>query len=356
MSRVSLVDVEKRFGRVNALRSLTLHVEDREFLTLLGPSGCGKSTVLNIVAGLESPTSGDVYVDGRRVTSVEPNDRGMSMVFQSYALYPNRNVWDNIAFPLKLKRVSLGERNRRVREIAGRLGLTNLLHRRPAQLSGGQRQRVALARALVKRPCVFLMDEPLSNLDARLRTETRAEVKRLHREFSTTTIYVTHDQAEAMTLSDRIAILRDGELQQLGTPSEIYTRPVNCFVAGFIGSPGMNLVDGEIAGSGVRLPVLEIPLDSAARSAIHKARVRVGIRPEHIEIGIVGGARAPVDVVETFGAERLLTMTWGGSRVVARADASFRCAVGEAVSFRLKPGTALIFDAESGRRLPVDPL
>lgn len=361
MARVLLEKIEKQFGRVVAVRRLDLEIGDRELVALLGPSGCGKSTVLNIVAGLESPTAGEVYMGERAVTGLEPQERDVAMVFQSYALYPHKKVRDNIAFPLKLRGVTAEERSRRVEDVASRLGVGSLLERRPRELSGGQRQRVALARALIRRPTVFLLDEPLSNLDAQLRTEMRAELKRLHEDFATTTLYVTHDQVEAMTLADRIAVLRDGELQQVGSPGEIYRLPANRFVAGFVGSPGMNLVAGELGTSHVRLQDISLPVDNPQRRqvetlALHSRNVLVGIRPEHLALSPNEKGPGVVYAVEPLGAEALVLFTLGEHRLTARAEPTFDARPGERLSVSVLSNRALLFDPDSGKRLPVDPI
>src|SRR5215217_4535162 len=250
MAGVTLDHVSKIFGEVKAVNDLTIQIHDKEFLVLVGPSGCGKSTALRLIAGLEEATAGDIYIGDRRVNDVAPKDRDIAMVFQSYALYPHMTVYDNLAFGLKLRRTPKSEIDRRVKEAAEILGLGNLLARKPKQLSGGQRQRVALGRAIVREPQVFLMDEPLSNLDAKLRVQTRAELIKLHQRLQTTVIYVTHDQVEAMTMGSRIAVMRDGILQQLDTPQSLYDRPANTFVAGFIGSPSMNFFDAKVVSDG----------------------------------------------------------------------------------------------------------
>jgi len=295
---VSLRGVTKKFGDVVAVSDLDLDVADREFLVLLGPSGCGKSTVLRMVAGLESPTSGDVAIAGVRVNDVLPKERDIAMVFQSYALYPAKSVHDNIDFPLRARKVAPAEREILVREAADLLDLTPLLGRRPGQLSGGQRQRVALARAIVRRPAVFLMDEPLSNLDAKLRTQTRAQLIDLHHRLEATFLYVTHDQVEAMTMGSRVAVMNAGVLQQVGAPQEVYDRPANAFVAQFIGSPPMNLLPPGMLESSDHL---------------------VGIRPEHVRIGADGELAGKVTLVEALGHERHVTTTLDdGTTVVAR--------------------------------------
>jgi multiple sugar transport system ATP-binding protein len=350
VARVSLAGVEKRYRKSVAVRRLDLEVKDREFLTLLGPSGCGKSTVLNVVAGLETPTAGTVFIGGRDVTELAPQDRDVSMVFQSYALYPHKSVFENIAFSLKLRRLATEDIDRRVRDVATRLGIETLLARRPGELSGGQRQRVALGRALVRKPTVFLLDEPLSNLDAQLRTDTRAEIKRLHAEFATTTLYVTHDQVEAMTLSDRIAVMKAGELQQVGTPEQIYRSPANRFVAGFVGNPGMNFVVARVEDGIIHLPGMQLRLPKATLSE----DVVVGLRPEDIELGTDGakeGASGEVYAVELLGADSLVVLTWAGTRVTARAPSSFSARPGERIGIRFSPQRMLLFDPVTTRRI-----
>jgi multiple sugar transport system ATP-binding protein len=312
MGRVGIRGVTKRFGDVTAVDDLTLEIADREFIVLLGPSGCGKSTALRMIAGLDEPTEGTIEIGERVVTDVEAKDRDVAMVFQSYALYPHMSVRRNIEFPLRSRRVPPDERERLVAGAAGMLGLEGLLDRRPAQLSGGQRQRVALARAIVRRPEAFLMDEPLSNLDAKLRVQTRAELVELHRRLATTIIYVTHDQVEAMTMGDRIAILNDGALQQIGPPQAVYERPANLFVARFIGNPPMNTVTGKVldgAGTvrGIRIPGGEIPIAPEIAASIGRLgldEVIVGVRAEHLKVGADGPIEVTVSVIESLGHER----------------------------------------------------
>src|SRR5215207_1425649 len=274
MAGVLLDHVTKKFGDVTAVNDLSIQVQDREFLVLVGPSGCGKSTGLRLIAGLEEITSGDIYIGDRRVNDVAPKDRDIAMVFQSYALYPHMTVYDNLAFGLKLRRTPKAEIDRRVKEAAEILGLQNLLARKPKQLSGGQRQRVALGRAIVREPQVFLMDEPLSNLDAKLRVQTRAELIKLHQRLQTTVIYVTHDQVEAMTMGTRIAVMRDGILQQLDAPQVLYTRPANMFVAGFIGSPAMNFFEATLKrsqnGLAVDTGVFQVPVPPSKTEPLGK--------------------------------------------------------------------------------------
>jgi ABC-type sugar transport system ATPase subunit len=329
--RVRFEQVTKRFGAHLAANAIDLDVVAGECLVLLGPSGCGKTTLLRLVAGLERLDSGAIWIGDRRVDALEPARRDVAMVFQNYALYPHLSVFDNIAFPLRTRRVPPDEIGGRVREAAARVGLTDLLSRRPAQLSGGQQQRVALARAMVRNPTVYLMDEPLSNLDAQLRLQTRTELKRLHRELGTTMIYVTHDQGEAMTLGSRIAIMRAGAIEQTGPPLELYRRPVNTFVATFLGSPPMNLIDEEANG----------------------APVRLGIRPEDVDVAATaadGSRAAHVVVVEPMGSETLLTLEVRGQRLVARVAADRRFEPGQAVWIRLPADRVATFDAD-GRRV-----
>jgi multiple sugar transport system ATP-binding protein len=341
MAGVLLDHVTKKYGEVTAVNDLNIQIQDREFLVLVGPSGCGKSTALRMIAGLEEISGGDIYIGDRRVNDVAPKDRDIAMVFQSYALYPHMSVYDNMAFGLKLRKRPKAEIDRRVKEAADLLGLQNLLQRKPKQLSGGQRQRVALGRAIVREPQVFLMDEPLSNLDAKLRVETRSGLIKLHQRLQTTTVYVTHDQVEAMTMGHRIAVMRDGILQQLDTPQTLYDRPANLFVAGFIGSPAMNFFPGELTSENGALFVqtegLKLQVPPAHIGQLQNATGRgiiFGIRPEHIhnrsEVrDVTEGqvARVNVDVVEPLGSEvyaYLSTDSGNGSRgvVTARAEAT----------------------------------
>jgi multiple sugar transport system ATP-binding protein len=339
MAAVTFERVTKRFGDVVAVDELALEVLDGELLVLLGPSGCGKSTALRMVAGLEEPDHGDICIGGRSMAGIEGRDRDVAMVFQSYALYPHLTVRRNIEFPLRARGVEGAERDRLVAEAAGQLGLEGLLDRKPRALSGGQRQRVALARAIVRRPAVFLMDEPLSNLDAQMRATTRTELVGLHRRVGTTFVYVTHDQVEAMTMGDRVAVLDGGRLQQVGPPQEVYDRPANTFVARFVGSPGMNLLRG---GSGVG-------------GAVDDAVV-LGVRPEHLDVGPAGGAGAAavVRAVESLGHERhVVARTDAGDEVVARLEAGeVYPSVGDRVSVNAQPRHVHRFDVATGRRVP----
>ena len=336
VAQVRLDQVTKTFGegddRVTAVDRVTLDIEDHEFMILLGPSGCGKSTLLRMVAGLEDPTGGDVYIGDRRVNDVEPKLRDIAMVFQSYALYPHKTVAANIEFPLKVRGVGKAERAAEALNAAEVLGLTDYMKRKPGQLSGGQRQRVALARAIVRDPAVFLMDEPLSNLDAKLRGDTRAELVELHRRLNSTFIYVTHDQVEAMTMGSRVAVLNAGRLEQVGTPQDVYDFPASSFVAQFIGTPPMNLLQPGQMGS---------------------ADVRVGIRPEHLLLAADGVLEGTVRQVEHLGHEVLLLTESAGGRLTARvAPHADLPVVGDTVRFDVAPNQLHRFDAVTGVRVP----
>jgi multiple sugar transport system ATP-binding protein len=360
MARVVFDQVTKRFGDVVAVDRLSLEVVDREFLVLLGPSGCGKSTALRMVAGLEEPTEGTVAIGDEIVNDVEPKDRDIAMVFQSYALYPHMTVRRNIEFPLKTRRIPAGERAEAVRLAAEALGLEALLERKPAQLSGGQRQRVALARAIVRRPQAFLMDEPLSNLDAKLRVQTRAELIELQRRLETTVVYVTHDQVEAMTMGHRIAIMNEGALQQVGPPQEVYDRPANLFVAGFIGNPPMNTIVARVEGNGdglsVALPGARIPMPAGLGAAM-RARgveaVTVGVRPEHLTLAPDGLVPATVTAVESLGHERHVACRLDdGTLVIARQSAEHPAPqVEETVRLATDPRHLHVFDTRAGARV-----
>ncbi len=349
MSAVAFQNVEKRFDSVVALRALDLDVPDHAFLALLGPSGCGKTTALRILAGLENPTGGRVMIGERDVTRLQPRDRDVAMVFQSYALYPHMTVAENIAYPLRIRNVPPEERTRRVREVATALEVDHLLDRRPRQLSGGQRQRIALARAIVRDPAAFLMDEPLSNLDARLRLTMRGEIKRLCHRLGATTLYVTHDQAEALTMADLIAVMRDGALQQIATPDEIYDRPANTFVATFVGSPPMNQLAATIGENGLHVAGATLPLNGSRRSACLEAKVGdLGIRPEDVHLVEPGGEAAltgEIYVVEPMGNETLVSLSAGSERITARAPRGFTARIGSTIGATFDPGDACFFDA-----------
>ena len=361
MADVRLEGVTKHFGDVVALEALDLAATDDDFLVLLGPSGCGKSTALRCIAGLEEPTSGRVLLGGRDVTHAEPKDRDVAMVFQSYALYPHKTVRQNIEFPLVPRGVSKDDRHRASADAAAILGLTELMDRKPRALSGGQRQRVALARAIVRRPAAFLMDEPLSNLDAKLRTQTRAELIELHQRVATTFVYVTHDQVEAMTMATKVAILADGLLQQVGSPQDVYDRPANRFVATFIGSPPMNVVDGQRDGDDFVADGGRLHLGArlaAAHAGGAGGALAVGVRPEHLRLGPNEGGSGGseglpgrVRVVESLGHERLVLVDRGGDTIVVRQDAAEpRIDAGAPVVVQADPRHVHLF-AASGERV-----
>ncbi|HEY0444751.1 MAG TPA: sn-glycerol-3-phosphate ABC transporter ATP-binding protein UgpC, partial [Candidatus Limnocylindrales bacterium] len=339
-----------------------LEIGDGEFMVLVGPSGCGKTTSLRMIAGLEEISSGSLRIGDRVVNDVPPKDRDIAMVFQSYALYPHMSVRDNLAFGLKLRKVPKADIERRVKEAAETIQLQKLLDRKPKELSGGQRQRVALGRAIVREPAVFLMDEPLSNLDAKLRVQTRAEIARLHQRLKTTMVYVTHDQVEAMTMGTRIAVMADGLLQQVGTPQQLYDHPINRFVAGFIGSPSMNFIDVTTGGDGSSLEAeggaIKIPLPPRFREAVGATTGRklvAGFRPEHLEIGDATGntaaLRATADVVEYLGNEELIHVRAGGRDLVAIVSSEHRVKPGDVIDFRIPLEKLHLIDAETGLTL-----
>jgi ABC-type sugar transport system ATPase subunit len=353
--RVRFEKVGKRFGPHVALREVDLDVEPGECVVLLGPSGCGKTTLLRLLAGLESADEGSLYIGDRRVNDVAPAERDVAMVFQNYALYPHFTVFDNVAFPLRARRVPEAEIAPRVSEAARRLELDGLLDRKPAQLSGGQQQRVALARAIVRNPGVYLMDEPLSNLDAQLRVQTRAELKRLQQELGTTTLYVTHDQGEAMTMGSRVVVLRHGQVEQLDTPLGLYRRPANRFVAAFLGSPAINLWPGALDGDNVRAAGAAVAMEPSRRAEVAAAgRFEVGVRPEDVSLATSPGpGRAParVVVVEPMGNETIAVLDAGGTRVVARGPADLPAQPGSTLWFSVAPDRVLFFESETGRRI-----
>jgi multiple sugar transport system ATP-binding protein len=362
MAEVTFDQVTKEFEGTVAVDELSLDVADGEFLVLVGPSGCGKSTALRMLAGLEDVTAGRISIGGRAVNDVPPGERDVAMVFQSYALYPHMTVYDNLSFGLRNQKVAKQEIDERVRRAAEILDLGSMLKRKPKQLSGGQRQRVALGRAIVREPAAFLMDEPLSNLDAQLRVATRAEILKLQQRLGTTTIYVTHDQVEAMTMGDRIAVMSKGVLQQVGTPQELYTSPRNVFVAGFIGSPAMNLVEVEVAETEDGRPSLrnegfrvEVPERLLASVRSGGDGLVAGFRPEHLRVGDAGAgdARIPavVDVVEYLGDEQLVHLHAGDVNIVARLDGGDRARVGEDVALALPIDKLYLFDGESREAL-----
>jgi multiple sugar transport system ATP-binding protein len=347
VATVTLDHIVKRFGAVTVVHDLSLEIADREFLVLLGPSGCGKTTTMRMIAGLDDPSSGDIRIDGERVNDRPARDRDLAMVFQNYGLYPHMSVADNIGYPLKVRRVPRPERDERVRRAAERVELAGLLERRPAELSGGQRQRVALARAIVRTPRLFLMDEPLSNLDAKLRTVMRAQLKHLQRDLATTTIYVTHDQIEAMTLADRIVIMQGGRIQQSGTPAEIYARPANIFVAGFIGSPPMNLMAGSVTSGKFSHKAGAIPFAAAADGP-----VTLGVRPEDMTIAdpAAGHFAGTIFSSELLGDTVLLGITLGPDLVNVKVGPQGGMRIGEPVGITLDPARLHAFDRD-GRRV-----
>ncbi len=363
MATLQLDHITKRYGAVPAVDALDLAVADGELLAVVGPSGCGKTTVLRAVAGLESIDSGSIRIGDRDVTGVDAGDRNVAMVFQNHALFPHLTVAENIGFGLRARRTATDEVNRAVAEAAAVVGCTDLLRRRPDQISGGERQRVALARGLVRRPDVFLLDEPLSNLDAQLRTQMRRELRRLHQEVGGTMIYVTHDQVEALTLGDRVAVLSGGTLQQVASPAEVYRRPANRFVATFIGSPAMNVVVGELDGDILRAGPLSVRLPPGTdRRSLVDTRLEVGVRPEHLSLvsphtsgsgpdGPLGRFEAEVTSVETAGNETFVQVRSGGDEFMVRGDSETDVAVGERVTVALAEDRIHLFEASTGTAL-----
>ncbi len=349
MASVTLKNVSKRWGRFVGVDAIDLEIADQEFVVFLGPSGCGKTTTMRMIAGLEDPTSGEIRIGNRLVNDLEPKDRDVAMVFQSYGLYPNLTVYENIRFPLRVRRIDAATHDARVRRAAEMVELGPLLDRRPRELSGGQRQRVALARAIVRQPTVFLMDEPLSNLDAKLRVSTRAQIKNLQHELKVTTIYVTHDQIEAMTLADRVVVMNKGSFQQVGTPSEIYDRPANTFVAGFIGSPAMNLVDGELregvfTAEGICIEGLGTEFAGP---------LTLGFRAEDAGIGNKATSQisAPIYSVELLGDATMVTVRSGPALIAVKAPKEFRAEIGDPIGFTVAQQVCHVFDRETGTRL-----
>ncbi|MDE4097583.1 MULTISPECIES: ABC transporter ATP-binding protein [Rhodobacterales] len=369
MASLTINNAVKRYGTVEVLKGVSIDLQDGEFLVLLGASGCGKSTLLNMIAGLESVTEGEISIGGRVVNDVHPKDRDIAMVFQSYALYPTMTVAQNIAFGLEMRGMPKAERKERVLEVAKMLQMDHLLDRKPGQLSGGQRQRVAMGRALVRDPEVFLFDEPLSNLDAKLRLEMRTEIKRLHKRLNATMVYVTHDQIEALTLADRIAILKDGEVQQLASPAEIYEQPANMFVAGLVGSPPMNFIEvvpqpsdrGPVAEITVRAEGVDqtVVLDLSAHAAQLEGRMGqklvLGLRPEMITQSSIAasGQVVPceIDVTEATGADTLCVLTWNGKEVLARGTSGYAMILEGTMDFAISLERAVLFDPQTGARL-----
>ena len=351
MAEVRLDNVTKRWGEFVAVDDQSLHIHDREFLVLLGPSGCGKTTTMRMIAGLEEPTSGTIRIGDRVVNDELPKDRDVAMVFQNYGLYPHMTIRENIAYPLRVRGVDKHEIGPRVERAAAQVELTELLHRKPKALSGGQRQRVALARAIVRTPQVFLMDEPLSNLDAKLRVSMRAELKHLSAQLQITTVYVTHDQIEAMTLADRVAVMKDGRIQQLARPKEIYNDPANLFVAGFIGSPAMNLIEGRVENG--RFTIASGPSLVAVPGG-DRAAVTLGLRPEDLAIVAPGAGDfdVPVYAYENTGESTLVTGELpDGQRIIAKGDRMLEATMDEPIGVRCDPAYLYLFDRASGTRI-----
>lgn len=356
MAQVVLRSLNKKYDEVHAVKDVNLDIHDREFVVLVGPSGCGKTTTLRMVAGLESITSGRILIGDTLVNALPPMDRDIAMVFQNYALYPHMNVFDNMAFGLRMRKFDSSEITKRVHEAADILGIRDYLKRKPRQLSGGQRQRVALGRAIVRHPQVFLFDEPLSNLDAKLRVQMRVELKKLHERFGTTAIYVTHDQVEAMTLGDRVVVMRDGWIQQIGDPMELYNQPANRFVAGFIGSPAMNFATVQISeeggavwacGDGIRI---KVPLPASSRLSAYAGReVMLGVRPEDMRVAngldpVEMSVDAVVEVVERLGSEILLDVAVGGATMVAAVEPTVGAKMHDRLRLALNPDRLHFFD------------
>jgi len=370
MATLEISALRKRFGPLEILKGIDISLEKGGFLVLVGPSGCGKSTLLNTIAGLESITSGEIRIGGQIVNDLHPSKRDIAMVFQSYALYPNMSVAENMAFGMEMRGVPKAERQEAVAEVAKTLQIEHLLQRRPSQLSGGQRQRVAMGRALVRQPSIFLFDEPLSNLDAKLRVDMRIEIKRLHQKTGTTIVYVTHDQIEAMTLATKIAVLKDGELQQVGSPYEIYNSPANLFVADFMGSPAMNLLEGKVKGTGADARivlersehaaiVLPLPANADASKLRDGANVIFGIRPEAVndKEGVDRSAKsvatfnAKVEIIEPAGSDTYVVTQAAGKALTARMRADTQLRVGEDHTFAINLDKAVLFDPQTSRRI-----
>jgi multiple sugar transport system ATP-binding protein len=348
MASISLNKVTKGWGSIVGVDAIDLEIKDKEFIVFLGPSGCGKTTTMRMIAGLEDLTSGEIKINGETVNEVDARDRDVAMVFQSYALYPNMSIYENIRFPLRMRNVPQEKHDALVREAARMVELGDLLDRKPKALSGGQRQRAALARAIVRHPQVFLMDEPLSNLDAKLRLAMRAQLKHIQKRLQTTTVYVTHDQIEAMTLADRIAIMNKGKIQQLGTPDEVYNNPSNVFVAGFIGSPPMNLINGNMDKGVFTGPETVVPKAGKA-----SGKVTFGIRPEDVSVAAKGKGHvnALLYSLEPTGDQTLVTVRLGEHLLVARADRDFRQAIDTPIALNFDVARAYLFDGATGDRI-----
>ena len=369
MAALELLNVRKSYasGLADTLKDINLKIEDGEFVILVGPSGCGKSTLMNCIAGLEAITGGEIRIDGADISAASPKDRDIAMVFQSYALYPTMSVRDNIAFGLKMRKVSRQQIDDEVSRVATLLQIEHLLGRKPSQLSGGQQQRVAMGRALARRPKIYLFDEPLSNLDAKLRVEMRTEIKLMHQRLKTTTVYVTHDQIEAMTLGDKVAVMKDGVVQQFGTPKEIYNDPANLFVASFIGSPPMNFIPLRLHQENERWFALiesdqdrcRLPLDVSGSEVLDGREVILGIRPEQITLGNsnsgAASLRAEVQVIEPTGPDTMIFVSLNQTKVCCRLTPDSAPRPGESLTLQLAPDKVLLFDAQTGERLGVSP-
>ncbi|MBV7300805.1 ABC transporter ATP-binding protein [Enterovibrio paralichthyis] len=365
MASLTLNNVKKRFGQIEVLKGIDIAIDDGDFLVLVGPSGCGKSTLLNMIAGLDGISDGEVKIGDVVINDLHPADRDIAMVFQSYALYPNMTVGQNISFGLEMRNVPKPERERKIGEVSAMLQIEHLLKRKPGQLSGGQRQRVAMGRALVRDPKIFLFDEPLSNLDAKLRVDMRTEIKRLHQRLNATIVYVTHDQIEAMTLATKIAVMKDGELQQLGSPAEVYGDPANTFVATFMGSPSMNLIEAKVESADAQSTTVQIEGFEGMQnmtlsrgftelSAYDGKNVLLGVRPEDItetaDTG-VSTLRCRVDVTEPTGADTYVITSIGGKEVVARMSANAGLKAGDVTSLQFDADKLVVFDKETGKRI-----
>ena len=349
MASISLKKISKAWGAVVGVDAIDLEIQDKEFMVFLGPSGCGKTTTMRMIAGLEDPTGGEIFIDGQPVNSVDARDRDVAMVFQSYALYPNMSIYENIRFPLRMRGIPKDQHDKLVREAANIVELGEYLDRKPRALSGGQRQRAALARAVVRNPQVFLMDEPLSNLDAKLRLTMRAQLKHIQRELETTTVYVTHDQIEAMTLADRIAIMEKGKIQQLGTPDEVYNNPANLFVAGFIGSPPMNLIKGDLENGAFVGP--DTRVEGVGQGS--RKGVVLGVRPEDMSVTTVGqgNLNSKLYALEPTGDMTLVGVACGKELVVAKGARDFRQKVDTPIGINFDPQRCYLFDDATGQRI-----
>ena len=348
MARIELKNIQKKWGAVWGVRDVNLDIADKEFVVFLGPSGCGKTTTMRMISGLETPTEGDIVMDGEVMNDIDARDRDVAMVFQGYALYPNMTIYENIRFPLRMRGVPKQDHDKLIRRAAGLVELTEYLDRKPSALSGGQRQRAALARAIVRQPHVFLMDEPLSNLDAKLRQHMRVQIKHIQRELKITTVYVTHDQIEAMTLADRIVIMEKGAIQQIGTPDEIYNDPANTFVANFIGSPPMNLIEGTISKGTFTAPGVKVE----GLPAAHDGHITLGVRPEDCTVVEAGGhLEGTVYGVEPTGDMTYLTVKAGEKLVEVKADRSYRADLNASAAIAFDPDRIYLFETATGERL-----